>query len=176
MAKLRKFIADRRTKRPWTRISKYKKLSYVKTSPHKNIVSFNMGNPKKKFSHTLNMFVKREMHIRDNAIESARLTSTKLLETNLGLTGYSLQIRKYPHQILREHALATGAGADRFSSGMARSFGDPIGSAVTALRGDLLFTLSLDKNNLELGKKALKRAASKLPCSCLIEVVDNKKK
>ncbi|MBI4170413.1 MAG: 50S ribosomal protein L16, partial [Candidatus Aenigmarchaeota archaeon] len=31
--------------------------------------------------------------------------------------------------MLRENALATGAGADRFQSGMRQSFGKPVGTA-----------------------------------------------
>lgn len=175
MAKLRRFSAYRRLERPYTRISKYKAQSYVKTNPHKHVVSYNMGTQKKKFSHTMLLLSKVNIQIRDNSIESARLTCSKLLETSIGLTSYFLQIRKYPHHILREHAMATGAGADRFSSGMARSFGVPIGSAARVARGDLIFQLSLDEQNLDLGKKALKRAISKLPCRCLIEVVQNDK-
>ena len=42
MAKIRKFCAYRRTKRPYTRISKYRKKAFIRTNPNikitKNIV------------------------------------------------------------------------------------------------------------------------------------------
>ena len=76
--------------------------------------------------------------------------------------------------MLREHALASGAGADRFSSGMAHSFGKPIGVAARVKKGQTLFQVSVDKQNLEIAKQALERASKKLPCSCAIQIVEGK--
>ena len=55
MARIRKFTAYRRLERPYTRISKYKKKSFIKANPKHIIVRFNMGNPKKKFKYTLTL-------------------------------------------------------------------------------------------------------------------------
>ena len=49
MARIRKFAAYRRIERPYTRISKFKKKSYIKANPKANIIKFAMGNMKKKF-------------------------------------------------------------------------------------------------------------------------------
>ena len=174
MARLRRFVGYRRLKRPWTRTSKYKKLSYVKTVPHRILVNYNMGNPKKAYSHKVILLAKRNLQIRDNALESARQTSNKLMEKTVGTANYFMKILKYPHQILREHAMATGAGADRFSSGMARPFGKPIANAARIFGGDAMIQLSVDKANLEIAQKALRRAATKLPCSCMVEVMENR--
>ena len=85
-----------------------------------------------------------------------------------------MRIRPYPHHILRENPLASGAGADRFSTGMKKSFGKPIGQAVRLKKGSILFEVKVDKNNLKLARTALKRAASKLPCSTTIQVIEAK--
>ena len=85
-----------------------------------------------------------------------------------------MKINPYPFHILRENPVATGAGADRFSTGMQKSFGKPLGSAAQIKKGQTIFSLSIDKANLELARKALKRAASKLPCHCTIEIKENK--
>ena len=69
---------------------------------------------------------------------------------------------------------AVGAGADRFSTGMQKSFGKPIGNAAQVKKGQVIFEIGIDKANLELAKKALTRAKTKLPCSCIIEVKENK--
>ncbi len=174
MARQRKFSAYRRMERPYTRISKFKKKSYIKTTPNIRVVAFDMGNLKKKFPYTLKLNSKIDLQIRDSAFESARETSNRLLEKTLGVGGFHMKIHTYPFHILRENPVATGAGADRFSTGMQKSFGKPLGSAAQIKKGQTIFSISIDKANLELARKALKRAASKLPCHCTIEIKENK--
>ena len=41
-------------------------------------------------------------------------------------------------------------------------------------KGTTIFQISVDKNNIELAKQALTRASKKLPCSCTIQMVENK--
>ena len=170
MAKLRKFASYRNIKRPYTRTSKFKAKAYIRMAPNVKVVRFETGDSKKSFDYTLSLLSRSELHIRDNALESARQTSNKLLETYLGTNGFHLKVAVYPYHVLREHALASGAGADRFSSGMAHSFGKPIGVAARVKKGQTLFQVSVDKQNLEIAKQALERASKKLPCSCIIQV------
>jgi large subunit ribosomal protein L10e len=170
MAKLRKACAYRTVERPYTRTSKFREKSYVRANPNILIVRFDMGNPKKKFRYTLKLRTKKALQIRHNALESARQVSNRILEENLGKNAYSMKIMIYPHHILRENPLAAGAGADRFSTGMAHSFGKPISAAAQVKKDQILMKVSVNsKSNLELAKKALKAAATKLPCSCRIE-------
>jgi len=169
MAKLRKFVAYRKLERPYTRISKYKKKSFIKTTTNVKVIRFNTGNLKKKFPYSLHLVSKEGLQIRDNALESARQTCNRLLEGTLGLGGYFMQVRTYPHHILRENPLAQGAGADRFSTGMQKSFGKPIGSAARIKIGQKVVTVSVNEPNLELAKKALTRFKKKVPGSWLIE-------
>jgi len=173
MARIRKWVSYRRLERPYTRISKFKAKSFIRTTPHVHVVTFEMGNLKKKFSHILHLNSDSDLQIRDNALESARETSNRLLEKNLGINGFRMQIAAYPHHILRENPLASGAGADRFSTGMQRSFGKPIGSAARIHKGQTLFRLWVDKPNLAIAQKALRRVATKLPCSCSLLIMDN---
>lgn len=169
MVKLRKFTAYRSLERPYTRISKYKKKSFIKTTPNIKVVRFNTGNLKKKFPHTLHLVSKSGLQIRDNALESGRQTCNRLLELTLGPTGYFMQVKTYPHHILRENPVAAGAGADRFSTGMQKSFGKPIGSAARIKEGQKVVTVSVNKKDLELAKKALNRFRKKIPGGYLIE-------
>ena len=175
MARLRKGVSYRRLERPYTRKSKYKKKNFVRATPHLSVVRFDMGSPKRKFNCQLDLISKEDLQIRHNSIESARLTSNRLLEGALGKTGFHLKIRIFPHHILRENPLAAGAGADRMSTGMQKSFGKPIGLAARVKRGQVLFTLKLDRQHLHLGRKAFKRAATKLPCTCTIDVTETEK-
>ena len=174
MAKLRTFVSYRNMKRPYTRTSKYKAKSYIKMTPNVKVVRFDTGNPNGNFNHTLTLHSKTELNIRDNALESARQTSNRLLESFLGVNGFHLKVKVYPYHVLREHALASGAGADRFSSGMAHSFGKPIGVAARVKKGQAVFQVRVDKANLALAKQALERASKKLPCPCTIKVEEKK--
>ena len=174
MVRLRKFVAYRKLERPYTRVSKYKGKSFIKMSPHIKVIGFELGSPKKKFSYNLRLISKDDLQIRENALESAKQTSNKLLETSIGLSSYHLKLRTYPHHVLREPALASGAGADRFSSGMAHSFGKPLGVAARVREGQVLFQVNVDKQNLEIARQALESASKKLPCPCMIQIAERK--
>ena len=174
MARLRKFVSYRRTKRPYTRTSKFKAQAYIRMTPVPKVVRFDTGNPGGSFECTLNLLSKSDLQIRDNALESARQTSNRLLESYLGLNGFHLKVKAYPYQVIREHALAAGAGADRFSSGMAHSFGKPAGIAARIKKGQSIFQVRVDKQNLNIARQALDRASKKLPCSCTIQIKEKK--
>jgi len=173
MARLRKFTAYKKMERPYTRVSKFKKKSFIKANPNIVIVRFEMGDPKRKFEYTFNLISKSTLQIRHNALESARQSSNRVLEHALGTSGYFFKLKVYPYHILRENPLASGAGADRFSTGMAHPFGKPIGKAAQIKKGQIIASLSVDKAHLQLAKLAMKRVIYKLPCSCLIEMVKN---
>lgn len=173
MVRLRKFVSYRRLERPYTRTSKYKEKSYIRVSPNILIARFETGNPNKKFPYTLSLISKKGLQIRDNALESARITGNRLLESKLGLNSFYMKLKVYPFHILRENPLAAGAGADRFSTGMQKSFGKPIGNAARIKQGQKLIEVSVEKENIDLARKALERASKKLPCSCLIQSIQN---
>jgi len=163
MAKLRKFVAYRRLERPYTRKSKYRKYSYVRANPNSKVIRYDMGNAKNEFETRIDLVSKTDLQLRHNAIESARQTTNKLLEKTLGKTAYHFKIRIYPHHVLRENALASGAGADRLSTGMKHSFGKPIGIAAQVNENQTIFSVSVDKKNSMVARKALERAIKKLP-------------
>lgn len=168
---LRPGRTTRRVQRPWTRVSKRKpRESFVVGVPHSRIHVFEMGNQEKEFDTNLWLIAERSVQIRDNALESARVVSNKFLERAINPDNYFLKILVYPHHVLREHSLATGAGADRFSSGMRKAFGKPKGRAARVKRGQKIMWLRLNKKDLAVGRKALKRADLKLPTPCRIEV------
>jgi len=169
---LRPGRTTRKLDRPYTRVSKKKpRKSYVVGAPYPRIHVFNMGNPNKDYDKTLFLFVKRSVQLRDNSLEAARIVANKLLEKAIGSENYYMKVLIFPHHVLREHSLATGAGADRFSSGMRQSFGKPSGRAAQVRKGQNVIMLKIFKKDLDVGKKSLKRASSKLstPCSIKIE-------
>jgi len=170
MARLRKFVCYRGIDRPNTRKSKYRKKSFVRGAPVCRIVKFNIGNLKAKFPYRIDIKTKQVMQVRDNALESARLSANRTMEKAIGKAGFRLQVRVYPHHVLREHALASGAGADRFSSGMAHSFGKPAGNAAQLKEDQIVLSIYTHEKHIPLARKAFKKANHKLPFKSRIEV------
>ena len=91
-----------------------------------------------------------------------------------GKSNYRMKIRIYPHVVIRENKQATGAGADRVSQGMRKAYGKPVGTAARVDEGQKLITIWTTKENIQFAKDALKRANSKLPTPCTIEIIENK--
>ena len=171
---MRKFVAYRRLERPYTRISKYRKLSYIRTKPNIKVIRFDMGDKGTTYPFMVRLVSKQGLQIRQEAIESARLTSIRLLEKKIGKTGYHFKIRIYPFHVLRENALASGAGADRLSTGMKMSFGKPVGIAAQIREGQAIMEISVPENRADIARLALKRATKKLPGSYQL-VIEQKK-
>lgn len=177
MAKLRKANAYRRIERPYTRISKYRKKAFVRARPHMVIVKFDTGNTAKQFddyNYTLDLISTKDLQIRHNALESARMTSNRILEKTIGKSAYHMKIKTFPHHILRENSLASGAGADRISQGMSGAFGKTVGTAAQIRKGQTVMMVGVDqKAHLVTAKKALKKASCKFPCT--FKIVINEK-
>ncbi len=161
----------RRHQRPYTRQSiRVPKKGYVKGVPKPKITEFELGT-KADYDSTLYLVAERPVQIRHNALEAARVAIVQKLEKNLSRgSTFFLKVRVYPHHVLRENALATGAGADRFQQGMRQSFGKPIGTAAQVDRGQKLIEVRVNKNSISTAKLALKKASYKLPTPCKILV------
>ncbi len=170
MAKLRKFVAYKNIERPYTRTSKFNKKNFIRGGfPNLKIVKFETGRTNGEFDTTVQLLSQNRLNIRHNALESARLTSNKLLERSLG-KDYHLRIKVYPFHVLRENALASGAGADRLSTGMKKSFGKIVGAAARVREGQAIMEVRVNKENVKLAKQAMSRAAKKMPCTCKITI------
>ncbi len=149
--------------RPYTRTSIRKpRRSYVKGVPALRIHQFEMG-VKGDYPLIFHLVSDKAIQIRSNALEAARTASTSFLNKKVGDKSFFLKIRIYPHHVLRENAMATGAGADRFSQGMRKSFGKPIGQAAQVKKGQKIMTVHAPANTESFVKTALKRSSMKLP-------------
>ena len=134
----------------------YTRRDYIRKTPNSRIVQYDMGNLKDEFRH--------------NSLEAARIASNRLMQRTAGRLGYHLKLRVYPHQIVRENPMATGAGADRVQSGMRNAFGKPISVEAIVKKGQRIITIDVQEKNFEDAKIALKRAGMKLPVPCKIVV------
>src|SRR3989338_5846447 len=170
MARIRKFSSYQNLERPYTRISKYTKKNFVRGGfPHMKVSRFDMGTVNKEYEAVVRLNVKKGMNIRQESLESARLVSNRYLEKTLG-KNFHLRLKVYPFHVLRENPLASGAGADRMSTGMKMSYGKTIGCAARMKEGQTVFELRVEKKDLKASREALQRAATKLPCSCKVVV------
>jgi len=149
----------------------YTRREYMGGVPNPKIVHFEMGNvdAKNDFPIEVNLVINEACQIRHTALEAARIIANKYLG-KIGTANYYLWIRVYPHHVLREHKMATGAGADRISSGMSLAFGKPVGTAARVREGQVIITARVNPQHLERAKKALREASYKLPAPCSIIV------
>ncbi len=173
MVGLRKGRCYREVIRAYTRKSKFKTKSFIKAIPPHKIARFKMGDVNKKFPYIIELTPKASLQIRHNSLESARQVVNRQLEMHLG-TNYLFQIRVYPHHVLREHKMLTGAGADRMSPGMSNAFGKPVGVAAQLKKDQVILSISVNKEHLELAKKAMALAKPRLPGSYLINTKELK--
>ena len=170
---LRPGRAMRTLERPYTRVSKsVPRKSYVVGVPFPKMHQFEMGTKAGNFDTVVYGVARDSIQMRDPSLEAARIVSHKFLESTIGATNYFMKILVYPHQVIREKPIATGAGADRYSQGMARAFGKPATSAVQTSKGKRIIELRVHKNNLKIAKLAIKKFSLKVSTPVRIEVME----
>jgi large subunit ribosomal protein L10e len=140
----------------------YTRQEYMGGIPACRITQFDTGELRQAFPISLSLGCEEAAQVRDTALEAARVSAVRVLEKTAP-NQFHLKVRKYPHQILREHKMATGAGADRISDGMRRAFGKPVSHAVRAQIGAEILTVYTTEAHLADAKEALRKASHKLP-------------
>lgn len=166
---LRKALAySKRHFSPYTRKSSVKSKNYIKSVPQIKLSKFKMGDiggyEKGKFNIIINLVSGENILIRDNALEAARQYIHKILEEE-ALGQYYFEVRLYPHHILRENKVLTGAGADRLQTGMAHSFGSVVGRAAIVKENSPIFLVAVNSEKArKIAIKSIERIKAKLPC------------
>lgn len=164
----------KRYARPYTRKSKVRQKSYIKTIPNTKVVKLRMGDlvgyKDGKYKIILSIKSKQGLQIRDNALEAVRQFLNRELLEKIGKEFY-LELKTYPHHILRENKMLTGAGADRMQTGMALSFGKTIGRAAMIKPGQTLFIIGVQTPKQESdSRKIIGSIRARLPCTVQIDV------
>lgn len=147
----------------------YTRREYMGGVPHNRIVQYNMGDASATFDVELKLISEEMCQIRHVALEACRVAAGRILLKG-GEKSFHFRINVYPHNVLRENKVATGAGADRVSQGMRAAFGKPVGTAARVFPGTELITLRVPAASFARGKEALLKAAFKLPTPCRIVV------
>ncbi len=159
-------------KMAYTRRSTVKSKNYVKAIPASHITKYQMGDIRKfnegKFPFIVELLSKEDIHIRDNAIEAARQHVHRELD-NTFKGNYYFGLLLYPHTVLRENKMLTGAGADRMQTGMTLSFGVPVGIAAHVRAGHPIFRIGVqNQKDIAIVREILKDCRAKLPCATKI--------
>jgi len=148
----------------------YTRREYMGGVPGPRITTFDLGTPNGEFPIVLNLKVKEPCQIRHTSLEAARIAANRALSKGTTTAGFHMKIRMYPHNVLREHKMATGAGADRVSGGMRGAFGKAVGTAARVQSGTTIITLRVTQQAFPAAKEALWKASMKLPSPCFMEV------
>lgn len=158
---------------PYTRVSKKRQKSYIKTVPSQKIVKFHMGNEslfkKGKLPHQLKVIASENCQIRHNAFEACRQYINKKIDKELS-GQYFFKVIPFPHHIQRENRMLTGAGADRMQTGMQLSFGKSMGKAAIVKEGSGIFLVAVpNPKAVAFVRGVIKQVKSKLPCKIKVE-------
>jgi len=173
MAGLRKASAySKRKVVPYTRVSKRRQKSFIKTVPQQKIVKFTMGKEslvrEGKLPHQLTLISTENVQMRHNAFEACRQFINKKLDQELS-GQYVFRVIPYPHHIQRENKMLTGAGADRMQTGMQLSFGKSSGKAAIVKPKSRIFFVAVPRlKDVAFARKVLKQVKSKLACKTRI--------
>ncbi|MDH2899618.1 MAG: 50S ribosomal protein L16 [archaeon] len=147
---------------------------YSPGAPNSKIARFSTGQASPDYDYVFQLISTEKVQIRHNALEAARVAANKKL-TPIGETGYFLQVKVYPHVILRENKMIATAGADRLQEGMRKAYGKPIGLAARVMPGSVILELHAKKENLVVAKEAMHSASTKLPMPTVVKVVPLKR-
>ncbi len=148
----------------------YTRREYMGGVPGSRVVHYDMGGAKNDFKVELTLVADEQCHVRDVALESARISANRLMSRDIGSGNYHFKLRVQPHHVLRMNKQATGAGADRVSDGMRHAFGKAIGTAARVNRGQRIMTVGTHPQHFLKAKDALRKAKNKLPTPCSIIV------
>lgn len=151
----------------------YTRRKYMGGVPNPRILQYEMGNKKNrdKFPIVMHLVVDHPVAIRHTALEAARIACNRTIQKKAGSAGYFMKVRVFPHEVLRENKMATGAGADRISSGMRNAFGKAVGTAARVKRNQVIMELHVNQPNFKDAKIALWKAGLKIPTTFRIEVI-----
>jgi large subunit ribosomal protein L10e len=147
----------------------YTRKKYIRGSPSSKIVKFTMGDTSGSYKYQARLIAEKEVQIRHNALEAARIATNRVLSEKLG-NSYLLRILPYPHVVLRENKMIFGAHADRLQDGMRNAFGKAVGLAARVKSNQPVIMVNVNEDGIEVATQALKRGGAKLPTPCRVVI------
>ncbi|MCD6414386.1 MAG: 50S ribosomal protein L16 [Candidatus Diapherotrites archaeon] len=147
--------------------------AFIRGVPNPVLTHMDMGNSGLKYKYQVLLVSDDWVQVRHNALEACRIVVNKVLSKEVGVDNFHFQVRAYPHHVLRENAIITGAGADRLQTGMRHAFGRPKSRAARIKPGQAVFSVKVNtKKAVETARAAFKKIKPKLPMATSIELVE----
>lgn len=150
----------------------YVRTEYISGAPGVK-VRFKVGGGTK-YDFIVRVVSKQGAIIKQESIEAARAAINNRLQKTVGEGNYSLIVKTYPHVVIREHKMLTGAGADRLSEGMRRAFGKPTTRGAKVSKNQEIFEIRAFKKDWPSIEEAIKIGLYKLPVEVKIVSEDAK--
>jgi large subunit ribosomal protein L10e len=148
----------------------YTRREYMGGVPGNRIIQFESGVATGDFPIRLTLIAEERGQIRHTALEAMRQTAVRALDAGVGRENYHLQVRVYPHHVLRQNKQASGAGADRVSMGMRLAFGKAIGTAARVEAGQPILQVRVTTKGVAAAKEAFRKAYNKVATPCHIDI------
>jgi large subunit ribosomal protein L10e len=148
----------------------YTRREFMGGVPGNRILQYESGVATGAFPVKLTLVAEERGQIRHTALESMRQTAVRALDAGIGRENYHLQVRVYPHHVLRQNKQASGAGADRVSMGMRLAFGKAIGTAARVMAGQAILQVRVTPKGVAAAKEAMRKAYNKVATPCHIDV------
>lgn len=148
----------------------YTRREFMGGVPGNRILQYESGKKNGEFPVVLDLVLEERGQIRHTALEAMRITAVRALDAAVGRENYHLQVRAYPHHVLRQNKQASGAGADRVSMGMRLAFGKAIGTAARTEPGQVILTVKVAPKGFTAAKDAMRKAYNKIASPCHIDV------
>jgi large subunit ribosomal protein L10e len=156
---------------PYTRQSQKKSDNFIKGAPAPRVTQFRQGVEDGDFDSAMKLVVEEDCSVRSEALEAGRIAASSYLSKELDPEeDFFLEIRPYPHHVLRYHPLAGVAQADRYYEGMRKPFGRPIGRAAIVDSFQTVYRVEVDRGDVPEARKALERATHKMPVKCRVKM------
>jgi large subunit ribosomal protein L10e len=148
----------------------YTRREYMGGVPGNRILQYHSGNKTGIFPVSLHLVPEERGQLRHTALEAMRITAVRYMDKKAGRDNYHLQVRVYPHHVIRQNKQASGAGADRVSMGMRLAFGKAIGTAARIAAGQPVVTIRTFARAIPFAKDALRKCSNKIAMPCHIDL------
>ncbi len=142
----------------------YPKSRYNRGVPDPKIRLYDGGKKKSQwddFPCCVHLVSKEKEMISSESLESARIAANKYMTTKSSKDAFHMRIRPHPWHTVRINKMLSCAGADRLQQGMRQAFGKPYIKTARVGINQVLISIRVKPQNVEIAKEALNRARFK---------------
>lgn len=146
--------------KPWP------KSRYNRGVPDGKMKAYDIGAKKCHYSELpfcVHLVSKELEQISSEAMEAARIAANKVLNKDSKKESFHIKSRLHAFHVLRINKMLSCAGADRLQTGMRGAFGKPYGKCARVAINQVMISIRVKQEFVNLAKIALYRASKKFP-------------